>query len=472
MGEVGPGPEDYTSQEGRRELRWDSERGHRFGVQTIDASGSSASVIVNGVVADGTGAVYVTGSFSGAITLGSTALSTASDSSDAFLAKLSADGHFLWAESFAGSESGTAGVALAYDAEHDRVVLVRHNRGLCKHRGLQGRWGPGIFIGTFDSSGHPLWGMACANASGATARAVGIAKNGTITALGLFHGAVTCGSQSATSPSAKDALLVVSIAPSGNVSWVKAWGDNSGMPMDQNRGSIAVTTDGSAWIDWAMSPHVQLAPLVTLVGANGATALVKLDASGNIMSDRSYGDGAQNPYAVAVDASGNVYLAGENHGMIDFGGGTLAAVNGLDVTMASFDSTGGFLWDAQYKSDSQYSYDDGHAIAIEPSGDLMLASVIGGGIDFGDGEFRSDTAYYAALTRFTPKPPPNAPTLIWSKYYGGDKATDGDVQAHAMTLAARPQPGARSTPWSLGRTRNPRILGPARKRRPAGHPAS
>ena len=51
----------------------------------------------------------------------------------------------------------------------------------------------------------------------------------------------------------------------------------------------------------------------------------------------------QGGMSVAIDGSGNVIVAGSQFGTIDFGGGALAA-NGLDLFLASFDATGVHNW--------------------------------------------------------------------------------------------------------------------------------
>jgi len=48
--------------------------------------------------------------------------------------------------------------------------------------------------------------------------------------------------------------------------------------------------------------------------------------------------------AVCVGPSGNLYMAGVFGGTVDFGGGGLTSSSGADLVVASFDSGGGYVW--------------------------------------------------------------------------------------------------------------------------------
>ena len=61
--------------------------------------------------------------------------------------------------------------------------------------------------------------------------------------------------------------------------------------------------------------------------------------------EQQFGDGAaQSGKAVAIDAAGGVFVTGDLAGSIDFGGGALMSAGGTDVFLASFTTTGAYVW--------------------------------------------------------------------------------------------------------------------------------
>lgn len=81
---------------------------------------------------------------------------------------------------------------------------------------------------------------------------------------------------------------------------------------------------------------------------------------------------------VAVDAMGNVYVAGGFQDTIDLGGGPLVSQGLMDIFLAKFDATGRHLWSKRYGDEE---IDDAgltpanqfaSAIAVDPAGNLYL----------------------------------------------------------------------------------------------------
>lgn len=109
---------------------------------------------------------------------------------------------------------------------------------------------------------------------------------------------------------------------------------------------------------------------------------------------RPFGDGGiQYPRAIAVDAHGNVVIAGEASS-IDFGNGPIDAA--LYVAKLSADGT--LLWSE--------GFGDGvntvQGIAVSDNGDVAFGGGLWGSIDFGGGVLTSngeDDAFVAKLQR-------------------------------------------------------------------------
>src|SRR5678816_4472213 len=96
----------------------------------------------------------------------------------------------------------------------------------------------------------------------------------------------------------------------------------------------------------------------------------------------SYGStGDDWPADVACDALGNVYVTGTFTGTINFGTGNLVSASaGRDGFIAKFDPNGLNQWSKRF---GDIYHDIGISLAIDPSGNVILAGQVGGTVNLG-----------------------------------------------------------------------------------------
>ncbi len=140
---------------------------------------------------------------------------------------------------------------------------------------------------------------------------------------------------------------------------------------------------------------------------------------------RCFGDGdSQRAAAIAVDASGNVIIAGYFYGTADFGGGALASAGDYDIFVAKFGSDGAHLWSRCF---GDGNVQRAQAIAVDAAGNIIVAGYFGGSVDFGGGELASSGSADIFVAKFLPDG-----THSWSRCFG-----DVDGQA-AFAVAVDP----------------------------------
>ena len=169
--------------------------------------------------------------------------------------------------------------------------------------------------------------------------------------------------------------------PSGNQLWNETWG---GADADSGRG-VAVDGSGNAYI----------AGRTGSFGAGfGDAFLVKYDPSGNLLWNETWG-GAAYDYGngVAVDGSGNAYVAGFTD---SFGAG------GYDAFLVKYDPSGNLLWNETWGG---AAYDYGNGVAVDGSGNAYVAGYTDSfGASFDD----------AFLVKYDP-----SGNLLWNETWGG-----------------------------------------------------
>ncbi len=116
--------------------------------------------------------------------------------------------------------------------------------------------------------------------------------------------------------------------------------------------------------------------------------IAKVSSAGTHLWSRGFGDGqAQRAYAVSLDTAGNVYVTGEMGGGSDFGGGTIVAKGKADVFVVKLDPNGGQIWAKRFGDSGENQY--GFGIATVPGGDVVVAGEMRGGMDFPGGALTS-----------------------------------------------------------------------------------
>ena len=121
--------------------------------------------------------------------------------------------------------------------------------------------------------------------------------------------------------------------------------------------------------------------------------------------------------AVATDASGNVYVTGYFRGPALFGDEAFGDTGGIDQSFVSkLDAAGNFLWtrsSAGTITDGNFYWS--HAIAVDPSGSILVAGVFKGSADFGTSAgVNAQGERDCFVVRYS-----NDGTALWARRLGG-----------------------------------------------------
>lgn len=220
----------------------------------------------------------------------------------------------------------------------------------------------------------------------------------------------------------------------GAVEWAKGFGDAG----YQEGYSVAVDGAGNVFVTGVLGGTVDFGggPLASAGG--GDVFIVKLDESGSHLWSKRFGDSdSQIGMSVAVDASGNVLLAGTFAGTVDFGGGPLTSAGGGSIFVTKLDANGSHLWSKGFGEGIVTT--DQSAVAVDTSGNVVLAGTFRGAVDFGGGPLVSagDRDIYAAKLDASGG-------YLWGKRFG-----DANIQG-ATGLAGDSSGNVVVTGWYTG----------------------
>jgi len=397
------------------------------------------------IAVDAAGNVYTTGQFSNSVDFDpgpGVYTMYAGTTSNLFLTKFNAAGNFVWARQVEGSLlvnpnglrvdgsgniiidgyfSGTAD----FDPGPNSFPLI-----------CSGYEDP--FVMKLDVSGNLIWAKKMSSTNSAVAKALAVDASGNIYVAGNFTYSCDFDPGPAlytqNTYGTEDAFIC-KLSPVGNFIWMK----HIGGIVNDHALCTSIETDASANIYFTGSFYgtaVDFDPGAGSYILNSSfniekSYFAKLDASGNFIwakqligvYDPSLTSFGATGKSIALDPSGNILLAGQFAGKVDFdcNGGTfyLISTDGHGY-ISKYDNSGNFLW---ARKSGEYSGGVTttawtSAVASDAAGNVYYTGFFMGSVDFntgpGDSVLTSIAIQDTYITKLTP-----SGSFSWVKQLGG-----------------------------------------------------
>ena len=154
------------------------------------------------------------------------------------------------------------------------------------------------------------------------------------------------------------------------------------------------------------------------------------------------GLGSDSGRVVAVDGSGNLVVAGYFQGTVDFGGGALVSAGGMDLFVAKFTAAGAHVWSKRFGGTGDEIV---RSIGLDASGNIFVAGSFSGQTDLGGGALSSLGASDIFVAKYS-----STGAYQWAKRAGGsseDVANSLAVDASGNVIVTG---FVRSSPISFG----------------------
>jgi Fibronectin type III domain len=190
------------------------------------------------------------------------------------------------------------------------------------------------------------------------------------------------------------------------------WSDAFGSTQDDRGRSVAIDQSGNVVMTGHFRQTVDFGggPLTAAIycllgicnpGYPPDIFLAKVSPAGaHLWSKRIGGHGEDSGSAVAVDSDGDVLLTGTVGPNVDFGGGELPSLSGIDIFVAKYSGVdGSYRWARRFGSTS----DDvsSYAIAVDPWGDVVITGQFLGTVDFGGGPLTSTGGWDIFVAKYS-----------------------------------------------------------------------
>ncbi|MCB0580728.1 MAG: SBBP repeat-containing protein [Phaeodactylibacter sp.] len=312
-------------------------------------------------------------------------------SNDAFLVKFDAAGVRQWATYYGGSGSDS-GTGVAVDKQGN-VYLAGHTQstaGIASggHQNTHGGTND-AFLAKFNASGTRLWATYYGGFGFEENSSVATDGEGNVFLSGRAEGfgnIASGGHQNNFGGGTFDAFLA-----KFNAAGVRQWATFYGGSRDDLGFSVATDGSGNVYLAGITGSENNIAAAGHQMsyGGVGDAFLAKFNAAGARQWGTYYGGtSGEQSGQVAVDAEGNVYLAGTTVSTdnIAFGGFQDALRGSTDLFLARFDSAGARQWGTYYGAVPD---DQALAVAAGPSGDIYVSGYTESFSNFATGGFQN-----------------------------------------------------------------------------------
>jgi hypothetical protein len=300
---------------------------------------------------DNSGSIYIAGIFAATVDFdpgAGTANLTSGGSNDIFFAKYDASGNYVYAKNPSGLGSESA-MSIAVDPAGNVYLTGSFGTTVDFDPGagtasLTSAGSNDIFIAKYDASGNYIYAKNVAGANDDYGYSLQVDASGNAFVTGYFTGTADfdpgAGTANLTSVGDSDIFLAKYDA-SGNYVFAKSIG-STGYDIAYD---IALDASGNAYITGYFAGTADFDPAAgtaNLVSAGSRDLFfAKYDASGNYVYAKQVGGLEEDiAYSIALDASGNVHLAGYITGSIDADPSatviTNSANNSIDTYIAKF----------------------------------------------------------------------------------------------------------------------------------------
>jgi len=234
---------------------------------------------------------------------------------------------------------------------------------------------------------HAVWARRMGGAGDQAIREIAVDGAGNIAVLGTFDASADFGAGTLHDPAGvgDEGTFVVLLDEDGKTRWSRAFGGLGQFGSVH----VAFDPEGAVVLAGSFSTPALDFGLGLLPRTSDADVFVaKLDATGRALWSRRFGvRDYQSVAGVAVDPAGNVVIVGSFvDSDIDFGLGPLRSAGGSDVFVAQLDPGGDPRWNRSFGGAAS---DEATAVGMDGGGNIVVAGNFAGTVDFGLGPLHS-----------------------------------------------------------------------------------
>ncbi len=435
---------------------------YAWAIQSWDPSYPPGYDYTHGVSALPDGSSIITGSFAGTVAFGDTTL-ISDGATDAFTAKVNADGSYAWA-----TQSGGSGDAFAYGVSvlADGSSIITGTFSGSATFGAATLWTSpeaySSFTAKVNADGSYAWATQEEYGTGDDeANGVSVLADGSSIITGSFNGTARFGDTPPLTSTGLQDTFTAKVNADGSYAWAIRGG---GTGNDEAKG-VSALPDGSSIITGIFTGTATFGttpPLISTGYGDSFTAKVNADGS-YAWAIEAGGTGNAAASGVSVLPDGSSIITGMFGGSVTFGDTTLTSAGGGNSFTAKVNADGSYAWAIKGGGIAW-------GVSAFPDGSSIITGEFTGTATFGTTPPLISTGVYGSFTAriladVVPPVPPVPPALfnlavsksgtgagtVTSSPAGincGADCSESLVDGSSVTLTAKPTTGSSFVGWS------------------------
>ncbi|MGX7668408.1 SBBP repeat-containing protein, partial [Flavobacterium pedocola] len=367
-------------------------------------------------------------------------LTSTGGSQDFFIAKYDASGNYVWAKAIGGISNNENGMSIAIDAT-GQLYVVGNFEGTtdfdpsASTANLVSTVNTDFYIAKYDNNGNYLWAKSLEGGNSEDYISIALNSVGEIFITGYYNSSPdfdpSAGTGYPVGGGAGNNSFIAKYDNNGSYLWVKAMGGTGNVYSYD----LAIDSSGQVHITGGFlgtgdfDPSGATANLTTAGDWGGFFA--KYDSNGNYIWAKAIGGTSMDiANSIALDATGQVYIAGQFQGTADFNPAAAAAnltsVGGVDIFFAKYDTSGNYVW---AKSVGSVGEDIARSIALNSSGQVHVAGYFSATADFNPAAATNNLVPVGGGQDIFIAKYDNNGNYLWAKVVGGNSPDDVNSMA-------------------------------------------
>lgn len=357
---------------------------HNSGLmEWVKTAGGPSDDFCNDITVDGSGNIYITGTFQGIANFDTIAL-TSMGAEDFFIAKYDNLGNFQWVQRSNGTQT-EVGVDIFSSISGDIYVAgFFYDTATFSGTSIISSGGSDIFIAKYDTAGVLQWIQKTGGNNMDFSYTINVDASDFVYLTGIYvNGSTKIGTTTLSNSGATDIILAKYDPSSSTWLWAKKIG---GSGNDAATGTI-LDNNGNIYLTGYFANTLNFGGSSISSYGNLDAFVAKFDSSGNfVWARKAGGTNEDTAHDIDMDTQGNIYITGFFIDSANFQATNISSAGDADIFVAKYNNNGALIWVQRM---GNIGIDKGMDLAVDSAKNIYVTGTFQENVKFGNADLIS-----------------------------------------------------------------------------------